>query len=435
MLMPGRQMNQGVNIPGATVTGNTVVNGYTVPVDLSVNSRTGTLPSEYVASSNVEFSGEFESTVTDEFVAYISDAGYAGTGNLGAGLSGSGGSYRYGFNGKENDNEVKGIGNQQDYGMRIYDPRLGRFLSVDPLTINYPWNSPYSYAEGDPINYEDLDGLERPGTRAQARFRVAEPELSNVRVDRNGRLIAPVGPTSAPIIPPNAGAARVPGGWFVETPNGGYMVSDENPFGPQPTVPKPDMRSQAEKDSDAGHLAFYYFRRELNSEKQLPVTARVEIFTSNPGSLPDWYVQDVKTRLMNGSASANDWKYKEELVRRGVLSSRFGQGQELGRPASGDVLGRNLERAGNVRPHVAHAAHHIIAGGDNRATEARRILASEGIDINEAVNGVFLETGSHRSIHTNDYYRKLTDRLRAAGRGNIRKELNKIGGEIKNGTF
>jgi len=47
------------------------------------------------------------------------------------------GYYRYGFNGKENDNEVKGSGNQQDYGMRIYDPRLGRFLSVDPLYREY----------------------------------------------------------------------------------------------------------------------------------------------------------------------------------------------------------------------------------------------------------------------------------------------------------
>jgi len=35
--------------------------------------------------------------------------------------------YRYGFNGKENDNEVKGEGNEQDYGMRIYDPRVGNF--------------------------------------------------------------------------------------------------------------------------------------------------------------------------------------------------------------------------------------------------------------------------------------------------------------------
>ena len=29
--------------------------------------------------------------------------------------------------GRENDNEVKGIGDQVDYGMRVYDPRAGRF--------------------------------------------------------------------------------------------------------------------------------------------------------------------------------------------------------------------------------------------------------------------------------------------------------------------
>ncbi len=69
--------------------------------------------------------------------------------------------YRYGFNGKENDSEVKGEGNQQDYGMRIYDPRLGRFLSVDPYTKDYPWNTPYSFAENEPISNIDLDGLEK----------------------------------------------------------------------------------------------------------------------------------------------------------------------------------------------------------------------------------------------------------------------------------
>jgi RHS repeat-associated protein len=70
------------------------------------------------------------------------------------------GRYRYGFNGKENDNEVKGEGNQQDYGMRIYDPRLGRFLSVDPLTKSYPHYTPYSYAGNKPIKFIDLDGAE-----------------------------------------------------------------------------------------------------------------------------------------------------------------------------------------------------------------------------------------------------------------------------------
>lgn len=69
-------------------------------------------------------------------------------------------SYRYGFNGKENDNDVKGIGGQQDYGMRIYDPRLGKFLSVDPLSRDYPWYTPYQFAGDMPIWAIDLDGLE-----------------------------------------------------------------------------------------------------------------------------------------------------------------------------------------------------------------------------------------------------------------------------------
>ena len=69
--------------------------------------------------------------------------------------------YRYGFNGKELDNEVKGEGNQQDYGMRIYDPRLGRFLSVDPLYKKYPELTPYQFASNTPIQAIDLDGLEK----------------------------------------------------------------------------------------------------------------------------------------------------------------------------------------------------------------------------------------------------------------------------------
>jgi RHS repeat-associated protein len=70
--------------------------------------------------------------------------------------------YRYGFNGKENDNDVKGVeGGQQDYGMRIYDPRLGRFLSVDPLADDYSFNSPYAFAENDVISSIDLDGQEK----------------------------------------------------------------------------------------------------------------------------------------------------------------------------------------------------------------------------------------------------------------------------------
>jgi RHS repeat-associated protein len=68
--------------------------------------------------------------------------------------------YRYGFNGKENDNEVKGEGNQQDYGMRIYEPRLGRFLSVDATMSDYPELTPFQFSSNNPIFNVDLDGLE-----------------------------------------------------------------------------------------------------------------------------------------------------------------------------------------------------------------------------------------------------------------------------------
>jgi RHS repeat-associated protein len=70
----------------------------------------------------------------------------------------AGGLYRYGFNGKENDNEVKGEGNQQDYGMRIYDPRLGRFLSVDKATGTLPTFTPYGHCGNNPIANIDRDG-------------------------------------------------------------------------------------------------------------------------------------------------------------------------------------------------------------------------------------------------------------------------------------
>ena len=69
------------------------------------------------------------------------------------------GNYRYGFNGKEKDDEVVGNGNRYDFDKRIYDPRLGRFLSIDPLTRDYPWSSPYVFAANNPIRFIDIAGM------------------------------------------------------------------------------------------------------------------------------------------------------------------------------------------------------------------------------------------------------------------------------------
>lgn len=69
-----------------------------------------------------------------------------------------GSEYRYGFNGKEKDKDSDIL--QYDYGFRIFDTRIGKFKSVDPLTQNYPALTPYQFASNSPILYIDIDGKE-----------------------------------------------------------------------------------------------------------------------------------------------------------------------------------------------------------------------------------------------------------------------------------
>jgi hypothetical protein len=51
-------------------------------------------------------------------------------------------------------------GNSLSFKYRVEDPRLGRFLSVDPLTKTYPWYSPYQFAGNTPIQAIDVEGAE-----------------------------------------------------------------------------------------------------------------------------------------------------------------------------------------------------------------------------------------------------------------------------------
>ncbi len=66
--------------------------------------------------------------------------------------------YRFGFNGQEKDNEIKGIGNSLDFGARIYDSRLGKWLSLDPMADLYPSESDYSFSLNNPIKNIDVGG-------------------------------------------------------------------------------------------------------------------------------------------------------------------------------------------------------------------------------------------------------------------------------------
>ena len=157
--MPMRGGSIGLGLPGATQSGSDTVNGYTVPVDMTLTSRTSAQPVEYVASNAVEFTGEFNSLPNDEFSAYIADASYAGTGNQNTGGSGGGfasNPYRYGFNGQEHSDEIKGEGNSYTAEFWEYDPRIGRRWNIDPVV--FPSFSPYSTNFCNPISFSDPNG-------------------------------------------------------------------------------------------------------------------------------------------------------------------------------------------------------------------------------------------------------------------------------------
>jgi len=145
------------------------VNNQTFPADLSITNRSNNTPAEYTAANSITFTGEYEDGGTDEYMAYIidpnnlqssspadnsSDANSNVTGSSDEG-------YRYGFNGKEKDNDIYGEGNAYNFDNRIQDPRLGRWFSLDPLQKKYPDESNYAFTSDNPIIYKDADGKDK----------------------------------------------------------------------------------------------------------------------------------------------------------------------------------------------------------------------------------------------------------------------------------
>ena len=69
---------------------------------------------------------------------------------------GSSNSYRYGYQGSEKDDEVKGNGNNYMTHYRHLDPRVGRWMSRDPKFTAF--ETPYSSMSNNPILYNDKLG-------------------------------------------------------------------------------------------------------------------------------------------------------------------------------------------------------------------------------------------------------------------------------------
>lgn len=123
--------------------------------------------------------------------------------------------YTFGFNGKEFDPEWHNSpGTMYDYGFRIYDPRIAKFLSADPLTASYPMLTPYQFASNSPIRNIDLDGLE--ATDAQKKYvngQIAKAYLKTAKAHAEGQYLNRFNPTSyvtEDVIQPKENKVSVP---------------------------------------------------------------------------------------------------------------------------------------------------------------------------------------------------------------------------------
>ena len=75
-------------------------------------------------------------------------------------VAGSAEGYGFGFNGKLKDDEIMSNSISYDFGARIYNAGIGRFLSIDPKYKNHPDMSNYTFAANQPIAMIDLEGKE-----------------------------------------------------------------------------------------------------------------------------------------------------------------------------------------------------------------------------------------------------------------------------------
>jgi RHS repeat-associated protein len=384
--------------------------------------------------------------------------------------------YRYGYNGMEKDDEVSGIGNSYTTEFRQYDPRLGRWKSLDPLMMQFPSLSPYCAFDNNPIYYVDPYGLsatngegDPPGlpatttdlnTGEEREWRVGDTFIGNddqqyqltndsndpwkIKVNDIGNV-----EITAKRGEPSTVWTRIWGGvqaigGAIEAGIGAALISTGigAPLGALLVFHGADQMATGIMQAATGES------RNTLTHGAVKGVAKVCGASEDKANLIATGV-DVSISLFGGGvgsiklASSPSKLPKLKVVTDAEIDVIVGEKtvEVVGKSSNSKILSENLIKSGISRP-ANSAAHHIVAGTDPRALIARNILAKNGIDINSSLNGVFLPKNTsfangdaliHSTIHTNAYYNAINMRLMNSS--NVAEELMLISKEILNGTF
>jgi RHS repeat-associated protein len=325
---------------------------------------------------------------------------------------------------------------------RMYDPKIGRFLTADPF-VSAPFASQghnrYAYAFNNPLGFVDPSGFSScdpapsgppSGFSSYTGIPVDGPSSHDVHFGPpppTGGKGSPAAPTTAP-----KGGAKSSG------PSAELMsaIRDaaEHPT-PQPgstappTIQVTDSAGTTATPAGGGGGGGVSLGGGSRAGAPMGTPYALIDLTSygsggrgqfhHGGSVPNPEFEKLNQLVMD-LTGLGDVQTLLDPTSAGGAKAAAGVGLALnllpiGRVAraSSRALGRALEIAGHVRAPGA-AAHHLVAGAAKRAAPARSVLQKFGIGINEAANGVFLSGSVHSPIHTREYYETVNELLGGA---------------------